>query len=209
MARYIDAKCRLCRREGMKLFLKGEKCISKCVLERRKNPPGMHGNKPRKKLMDYGVRLREKQKARRIYGILEKQFKNYFAKAARMPGVTGENLLQLLERRLDNVVFRLGWGASRNQARQIVRHGHVMVNGRVVNIPSFEVRVGDTVSLKESSRTKGVIAENLERGGRNRSRIDWLQKSPDQLSASVVALPTRDQIDTEVNEQLIVEYYSR
>jgi small subunit ribosomal protein S4 len=194
----------------MKLFLKGDKCFSnKCILEKRKNPPGVHGAKPRKKLMDYGVRLREKQKARRIYGILEKQFENYFDKAVRMSGVTGENLLQLLERRLDNVVFRLGWGISRNQARQIVRHGHVAVNGRIVNVPSFEVRVGDTVTLKESSRTKGVIAENVESGGRSRSRLDWLQKSPDNVSAAIAALPTRDQIDTEVSEQLIVEYYSR
>jgi small subunit ribosomal protein S4 len=193
----------------MKLYLKGDKCFSsKCIVEKRKNPPGVHGAKPRQKLRDYGVRLREKQKARRIYGILEKQFENYFDEAARMPGVTGENLLQLLERRLDNVVFRLGWGASRNQARQMVRHSHVTVNGRVVNIPSFTVRVGDTVSIKEPSRTRGVIAENLE-GGRNRGRLDWLQKSADGFTATVATVPPRDQIDTEVSEQLIVEYYSR
>lgn len=209
MAKYIGPVCRLCRREGGKLFLKGDKCHSiKCVLEKRKTPPGQISRDRRmKKLSDYGIRLREKQKARRIYGIMEKQFRHYFSEAARQPGVTGENLLRLLERRLDNVVFRMGLASSRRQARQLVVHRHVQVNGRPVNIPSRLVRVGDVVNLRPRSQNLSVIESNRA-AGRGRE-LSWLQRGDDGRAATVIGLPGRADIDTDVNEQLIVEYYSR
>lgn len=211
MGRYVDARCRLCRREGEKLFLKGDKCFSsKCTLEKRKTIPGMHGDAQArgKKVSDYGVRLRMKQKARRIYGVLENQFEGYFDEAARMPGVTGDNLLALLERRLDNIVYRLGFTSSRSQGRQLVGHRHVAVNGRVVSIPSYICKVGDTVEVKKASRSKKIFMENAELA-RDRGRSGWLERSPDGFSGRLLSIPTRADIDTRVQEQLVVEYYSR
>ncbi|MDD4169187.1 MAG: 30S ribosomal protein S4 [Desulfotomaculaceae bacterium] len=208
MARYTEAVCRLCRREGLKLYLKGDRCYTtKCGVDRRTYAPGQHGQ-GRKKVSEYGLQLREKQKARRIYGILEGQFRHYFDKAERQPGVTGENLLRLLERRLDNVVYRLGLGASRNEARQLVRHGHFTVNGRKVNIPSFLLRVGDVVAVREKSKESPRVKELMERAA-DRTPPAWLEFDADQTSARVVAIPTRDQIDAPVEEHLIVELYSR
>lgn len=210
MARYRGPVCRLCRREGTRLYLKGAKCYTnKCEIERRPTPPGMHGEaRGQKKASDYALRLREKQKARRIYGVLERQFRSYFQKSAARAGITGETLLQLLERRLDNVVFRLGIGASRSQARQLVRHGHVLVNRRRVNIPSFLVSVGDVVEVKEKSRKVSTIVGNLDVSKRP-STPSWLEQLDGGMAARVIALPSRADIDTQVLEQLIVEHYSR
>lgn len=208
MAVYSGPVCRLCRRDGVKLFLKGERCYtSKCAIERRKYPPGQHGQRQRK-LAEYGVQLREKQKLKRIYRVLERQFRSYFKEAVRRKGVTGEILLQLLELRLDNAVFRLGFGLSRRQARQLVNHAHFQVNGKKVNIPSYQLRPGDTVTVAPSSRTAGAIVEALASTG-GRRVPEWLTLDANAMSGQVVAVPTRDQIDTMVNEALIVEFYSR
>jgi small subunit ribosomal protein S4 len=211
MARYTDSVCKQCRREGMKLMLKGERCLSpKCAMEKRAFAPGMHGKKVqfRRQVSDYGQQLREKQRLRRIYGILERQFRRYYEDALRMRGQTGANLLSLVERRMDNVVYRLGFADSRAQARQLVSHGHFTVNGHKINIPSALVDAGDVVAVSEISRRNGYfqsMAEVLE----HRSTPMWLSLNPAELSGAVVTLPTREQIDVPVNEQLIVEYYSR
>ena len=207
MARYTGPACRLCRREKMKLFLKGPKCDSmKCPIERRPYPPGDHG-RGRIRESEYLLQLREKQKARRIYGVLEKQFRNLYAEANRQGGITGENLLRMLEQRLDNVVYRAGWGASRAQSRQFVRHGHVNVNGRRVTIPSFQVRKGDVIELREKSRTMIVVRHNVDTI--DRSVPPWLEKSGEGLVATVRDLPLREHIDVPVRESLIVELYSK
>ncbi len=204
-----DARCRKCRRASMKLFLKGSRCYTdKCALERRAYAPGEHGKSRRIKETNYGVQLREKQKARRMYGVLERQFRNYFEKAAEAKGVTGEVLLQMLERRLDNVVYRLGFAVNRNQARQIVRHGHVTVNGRKVDIPSFLVKPGDEVAVREKSRQLTIVANSLE-SRKGQSAPAWLELSPERLAGRVLSIPTRESIPTPVNEQLIVELYSK
>lgn len=208
MARQVSPVCRLCRREGEKLFLKGEKCFSdKCPVERRNYPPGQHGRN-RKKLSDYGIHLREKQKLRRIYGVLERQFRRYYDKAARKKGVTGELLLQTLERRLDNVLYRLGFAASRPQARQLVMHGHFRVNGQKVDIPSYLVNPGDVISPKPSSAQLDILKANVEAAAQ-RGTPEWLELDPERMEGRVKALPRRDQIDVNVKEALIVEYYSR
>ena len=209
MARYKDAVCRLCRREGMKLFLKGQKCFSeKCPIEKRNFAPGQHGKDRRPKVAGYGLQLREKQKAKRIYFTLEKQFRNYFEKAAKSKGVTGEQLLQQLERRLDNVVYRLGFGISRRQARQLVRHGHIAVNGKKVNIPSYQVSVGDEISVRENSR-KLVVIEGAQEFTSHQPAVSWLEVDRENLKGRVAALPKRENINLPVNEQLIVELYSK
>ncbi len=211
MATNSDPRCRQCRREGVKLFLKGEKCIRHCTLdkEKRKKPPGMHGSTVvQKKLTEYGVQLREKQKLRRIYRVLETQFRNYLAEAERRRGVTGENLLQLLELRLDNVVYRLGLAGSRAQARQMVSHRFFTVNGRRVNIPSYQVRAGDTIGIHESKSQTGIVKEAREKW-HTRPLPDWLEFNGTDMVGKVLAVPSRDQIDTDIQEQLIVEFYSR
>lgn len=211
MARYIGPVCRLCRREGEKLFLKGERCFSpKCAIEKRNQPPGQHGlsRSFRKKTSDYALQLREKQKARRIYGVLERQFRRYYADASRRSGVTGAVLLQYLESRLDNVVYRLGFAASRKQARQLISHGHMTVNGKKVTIPSFMVKPGDRIAVAETSRTSPYFVE-LDKGLKSARTPGWLTVDPRQLSGSVMSLPSREQIDTPVKEQLIIEFYSR
>ena len=208
MARYTDAQCRLCRREGMKLYLKGDRCYSgKCAVDRKGYAPGMH-RQSRKKVSEYGLQLREKQKTRRIYGVLERQFRGYFEKAERQSGITGENLLRLLERRLDNVIYRLGLGSSRVEARQLVRHGHFTVNGGKVDIPSFLVRVGDVIEIREKSKESPRLTEMMERAA-EKNLPPWLEYDAEQAKGSVVALPARDQIDVPVQEHLIVEMYSR
>jgi len=207
MARYTEAVCRLCRREGVKLYLKGEKCYSdKCPVVKRATPPGQHGAS-RRKPTEYAIQLREKQKARRFYGVMEKQFERYFELAARKKGVTGEVLLQTLERRLDNIVYRMGFAASRAEARQIVKHSHIEVNGRKVNIPSYLVREGDVVAVREGSREHKRIKELA--AAATRTVPAWLSVDPEALRGTVLRLPNRDEIDTPVQEQLIVEYYSR
>ena len=209
MARYTDPVCRLCRREGIKLFLKGSKCFSdKCPIEKRNFAPGQHGKDRKTKVVGYGLQLREKQKAKRIYFTQEGQFRNYFEKAARKPGVTGELLLQQLERRLDSVVFRLGFGTARRQARQLVRHGHVLVNGKKVNIPSYQVNVGEEISIKESSRTLTVLEAAKEFASHQNSPT-WLEIDRDNFKGKVLSLPKREDIQQPVNEQLIVELYSK
>jgi small subunit ribosomal protein S4 len=209
MAVYQDARCRMCRRAGMKLFLKGARCYTdKCAIERRAYAPGEHGKSRRIKETNYGVQLREKQKARRMYGVLERQFRNYFEKAAEAKGVTGEVLLQMLERRLDNVVYRLGFAVNRSQARQLVRHGHFIVNGRKVDIPSFLVKPGDEVQVREKSRTLSTITNSLE-SRKGQSAPEWLELSPERMAGRVRNVPTRGSIPTPVNEQLIVELYSK
>ncbi len=208
MARYTGAVCRLCRREGQKLFLKGDRCYTdKCAIERRAYAPGMHGNARNKKLSEYGVQLREKQKARRYYGVLESQFAEYFEMASKRKGMTGENLLAILESRLDNVVYRLGFAMSRAEARQLVRHGHFTVNGKKVNIPSYLVSVGETIELKESSRSLDKFKGALEA---NASRVvpKWLEMDKNNV-AKVVAVPAREDIDLPIEEHLIVELYSK
>ena len=206
MARDLGPKCRQCRREGLKLCLKGERCLTeKCAIERRSYPPGEHG-RGRIKQSEYLLQLREKQKARRYYGLLEKQFRNTYAKASRRTGPTGENLLRMLELRLDNVVYRAAWGTSRSQARQLVRHGHFQVNGRRVNIPSFQVRPNDVVSLKAGSPVEQVVRDATDLTA---SVASWLQADHDNLTGKVLKLPERTDIDTPVQEQLIVELYSK
>ncbi len=210
MARYRDAVCRICRREGAKYFLKGDRCFKpSCAIEKRgTNPPGQHGAARRKMLAGYGEQLREKQKVKRMYFILEKQFRNYFEKALRQKGVTGENLLFMLEKRLDNVVYRSGFSTSRRQARQLVNHGHIEVNGRKVNIPSFQVKVGDTVTVKEKS-TKNPHVEGAWQTAAGRGRPSWISPAGKDLSVSIAAAPTRQDIESNINEQLIVELYSK
>jgi small subunit ribosomal protein S4 len=205
MARYTDAVCRLCRREGSKLFLKGSRCYTKkCAFERRPSPPGQHGVR-RRKMGDYGIQLREKQKVRRV---LEKQFKNYFEAAESTPGVTGENLLRMLELRLDNAVFRMGFARSRDEARQLVGHGHFAVNGRPTNIPSYQLKPGDRIEVRESHRDREpfkIAKETL----RSHQTPEWLTVDPVKLAGSIASAPRRDQMPMELNEQLVVEYYSR
>ena len=209
MARYTGPVCRLCRRDGVKLFLKGPKCFSdKCPIEKRNFAPGQHGQARKAKIVGYGLQLREKQKAKRIYFTLESQFRAYYEKAANKTGVTGELLLQQLETRLDNVAYRIGYALSRRQARQIVRHGHVQVNGRKVNIPSFQVKVGDLVEIREGSK-KLVMLETARDFAAAQSSVPWLEINRDNLSGKVIALPKREDIQLPVNEQLIVELYSK
>jgi len=209
MATYRDAKCRLCRREGEKLFLKGSRCFTeKCAFERRGYAPGEHGRDRRSKETNYGTQLRMKQKARRIYGILEAQFRNYFAKAESKKGVTGANLILLLERRLDNLVYRLGFAPSRTSARQLVRHRHFTVNDRLVDIPSYQVRVGDEIRVRPGSKDLVAIQSSLE-GNKGRETMSWLSLDTEKLSGRLLEYPTRGNIPTKVSEQLIVELYSK
>ncbi len=206
MSRYTDASCRLCRREGQKLFLKGDRCYStKCAIEKRNFPPGQHGQ-GRKKVSDYGTQLREKQKTKRFYGLQETQFRNLFDKAARKKGITGENLLIMLETRLDNVVFRFGFASSRKEARQLVTHGHFQVNGKKVDIPSYEVKAGDVIKVKEKSTSSPKFKEIKDM---TISVPSWLTVEVEKLEGKVVTLPTREDIDTPVAEHLIVELYSK
>ena len=208
MARYIGPSCKLCRRENMKLFLKGERCYTdKCSFDRRPYPPGMHGQR-RSKPTEYGVRMREKQKVRRIYGILERQFARYFDMADHQKGVTGENLLARLERRLDSAVYRMGFGTTRNDSRQLVRHGHVSVNGKTVNIPSYQVRPGDKIAIREASKQLVRVQTSLEVSGR-REQPEWLDVNRDGLEATVRMLPPREALTLPIEEQMIVEFYSR
>jgi small subunit ribosomal protein S4 len=208
VARYREALCRLCRREGEKLFLKGERCFTdKCGVERRKYGPGQHGQR-RKKLSDYALQLREKQKAKETYGVLEKQFKRYFYMADKKKGVTGSNLLQFLESRLDNVVYRLGIASNRRQARQLVLHGHINLNDRRVNIPSCLVRAGDVISVKEGSRKNVIIEDNIAKI-EHRGMPSWVEMDVNTLSGKVLNLPVREDIELPVQEQLIVELYSK
>ena len=208
MARYTEAVCRQCRREGEKLYLKGDRCYSpKCSVGKRSFAPGQHGQ-TRKKVSEYGTQLREKQKLRRIYGVLERQFSGYFSRAERKKGITGENLLQVLETRLDNVVYRLGFGASRKESRQLVCHGHFQVNGKKVNIPSFLLKPSDIITIKESSLESVKIKENLESAG-GRAVPEWIELDQSSHSGKIKTLPTREQIDIPVREHLIVELYSR
>lgn len=208
MARYTGPACRLCRREKVKLFLKGPKCESlKCPIERRPYPPGEHGRDRMRPGSEYSVQLREKQKARRIYGVLEGQFRNLYDEATRQSGITGENLLRMLELRLDNIAFRAGWGASRAQSRQLVRHGHVSVNGKRVTIPSYRVRQADVVALSPKAREFIVVRHNLDTLGRQIPA--WLETGEGGLAVTIRSSPLREQIDTDVREQLIVELYSK
>jgi small subunit ribosomal protein S4 len=208
MARYTGPVCKICRRQGVKLFLKGERCFGpKCAIERRNYPPGIHGQR-RRKMSEFGAQLREKQKARAIYGVLERQFSKHFVEAERRPGVTGENLLQLLETRLDNVVYRLGFADSRKQARQIVRHGHITLRGRKTDIPSALVSVGDIISVHPTSRGSEyfkMVQDTLTR----KTVPNWLSLDITELSGRVLSLPARDEIDSNISEQLVVEHYSR
>lgn len=209
MARYTDSVCRLCRREGSKLFLKGDRCFSdKCAVERRAYPPGQHGQGRRPKVSDYGVRLREKQRVRRIYGLQEAQFRKYFEMADRQRGVTGENLLALLERRLDNVVFRIGFAESRSQARQLVLHGHFLVNGRRADVPSFLVKKGDVITLSRREEIMPCIKNSMEAIAR-RGVPDWLALDAEGLKGNVLSNPERRHITIPIQEQLIVEFYSK
>ena len=208
MARNLGPVCRLCRREGLKLFLKGERCFSdKCAIERRNYPPGAHGQS-RTRFSEFAIRLREKQKVKRIYGLLEKQFAHYFELAERMPGVTGENLLALLERRLDNVVYKLGFASSLAQGRQLARHGFFQVNGKVVTVPSYLLEVGDVISINEKSRQKKVIVEAIEMAQR-RGVPPWLALEREQFRGTFKALPVRADLTMPISEKLIVEHYSR
>ena len=209
MARYTGAVCRLCRREGTKLFLKGTKCTSdRCPLEKRNFPPGQHGKDRKAKIVGYGLELHEKQKAKRMYFTLEGQFREYYEKANRAAGVTGELLIQQLERRLDNVAFRLGFAISRRQARQVVRHGHVSVNGRKVNIPSYQVNAGDEIAIRESAK-KLIIVEQGAQNAAQSPMPTWLEMNFDTLTGRVLSLPKRKDISLPINEQLIVELYSK
>ena len=207
MARYKGPVCRQCRREGMKLYLKGEKCITKCTIERRPSPPGMHQQR-RRKVSDFALQLREKQKARRMYGVLERQMKNTFDKASETKGATGDQLVILLETRLDNVVYRSGFAKSRAQARQLVGHGHIEVNGRMSKTPSRTVRAGDVITVRETSRGLQYFKDALA-WAKTQPRPGWLEVDPDAFTARMVTTPTRDQIETQVDTQLIVEHYSR
>jgi small subunit ribosomal protein S4 len=209
LARYRDALCRLCRREGVKLFLKGQRCLTdKCAIEKRNFAPGQHGKARRPKLVGYGLQLREKQKVRRFYGIMEDQFRSYFEKAAAMKGITGENLLRLLELRLDNAVYRLGLATSRAEARQLVRHGHIQVAGRKVNIPSFEVSPGQEVAVREASRNATTIQRALDLTG-GRGVPPWLELDRPSMKGRVVSLPKREDVNFPIQEQMIVELYSK
>ena len=208
MARYTGSVCRLCRRENLKLFLKGERCYTdKCAIERRNYPPGQHGQ-ARPKFSEYSIQLREKQKVKRIYRLLENQFRRTFASAARVKGITGETLLVLLERRLDNVTYRLGFASSRAEARMFVRHGHILVNGKRVNIPSYLVRVGDVISVKERSRQLGKVVTAME-GAQRRGVPEWAEVDREAFSGRIKVLPTRSDITMPINEKLIVELYSK
>ena len=209
MGRYIGPVCRLCRREGVKLYLKGERCYSpKCAMERRPYPPGQHGQKRARRPSDYAVRLREKQKLRRIYGISERQFRNLFEEASKKKGVTGSVFLGLLESRLDNVVYRLGFAVSRRQARQLVRHGHLTVNGRRVDLPSYRVRPGDEIAVAEKSRNLELIRQNLE-AMKGRKVGPWLSLDVEGMKGKFLRLPDREDLALPVNEQLVIEFYSR
>jgi small subunit ribosomal protein S4 len=208
LARYIESVCRLCRRENLKLYLKGDRCYSdKCAIERRSYPPGQHGQ-GRAKFSNYGVQLREKQKVKRMYGLMEKQFRNFFSKAERQKGITGTNLLLLLERRLDNLVYRLGFANSRSEARQLVRHSHFTVNGKKVNIPSYLVKVGEVIELREKSRKISKVGESLEAVAR-RGIPSWLELEKEQFRGRLVSLPAREDLTMPIKEQLIVELYSK
>ena len=208
MARYKESVCRLCRREGIKLFLKADRCYTdKCALVKRAYAPGVHGQR-RKKPSEYGLQLREKQKARRFYGILEKQFRNYFFEADRQKGITGENLVRLLERRLDNVIYRLGLAGSRPEARQLVRHGHVTVNNKKVDIPSYLLKVGDEVAVKDKSKSSPKFKEIAE-AAMHKSSPPWLEADKENLKGRIVAMPSREDVDVPLEEHLIVELYSR
>jgi len=208
VARYTGASCRLCRRENLKMYLKGDRCYTdKCAIERRPYPPGQHGQ-GRVKFSEYGVQLREKQKVKRIYGLLESQFRLYYERASRKKGKTGENLLQALEQRLDNVVFRMGFADTRAEARQLVRHAHVTVNGRKVNIPSFQVRVGDRIAIREKSQKIGRIAQSLEAVDR-RGFPSWIEVDKQKFEGVVKGLPVREELTLPIQEQLIVELYSK
>ena len=209
MARYTGAVCRLCRREGAKLFLKGTKCLSdRCPLEKRNFPPGQHGKDRKAKIVGYGLQLHEKQKAKRMYFTLEGQFREYYEKASRAAGVTGELLIQQLERRLDNVAFRLGFAISRRQARQVVRHGHVTVNGRKVNIPSYQVNAGDEIAIRESAKKLLIVEQGAQYAAQN-PLPTWLEMNFETLTGRVLSLPKRKDINLPINEQLIVELYSK
>jgi small subunit ribosomal protein S4 len=208
MARYTEAVCRLCRREGAKLYLKGSRCYSKkCAFERRPSPPGQHGVR-RRKVGDYGLQLREKQKVRRVYGVLERQFRNYFDSAENRPGVTGESLLRSLELRFDNVVYRMGFASSRSQARQLVGHGHFAINGVPTNIPSYQLRPGDQITVRESHQTREPFKVAKETLGSHQAP-EWVSVDAANLGGTVSDLPRRDQMPLDLNEQLVVEYYSR
>jgi small subunit ribosomal protein S4 len=208
LARYTDSVCRLCRRENLKLFLKGERCYTdKCAIERRNYPPGQHGQ-GRPKFSEYSIQLREKQKVKRIYGLMEKQFRRTFAQANRTKGITGETLLTLLERRLDNVAYRLGFASSRAEARTLVRHGHLLVNGKKTNIPSYSVRAGDVISVKEQSRQMGRVLSAME-GAQRRGVPDWAEVDRETLSGRIKILPSRVDVTMPINEKLIVELYSK
>lgn len=206
MARYTGPSCRLCRREGQKMFLKGDRCYSdKCALDRRESAPGQHGAR-RSKLSNYGLQLREKQKVKRYYGLLEKQFRDIYEKAEKMDGISGENLLSLLERRLDNTVYRLGYGASRKEARQLVTHGHFLLNGKKVNIPSITLKVGDVITVKETSNSSAKFKELAEKAT---TTPKWLEGNAEKLEGKVIALPVREDIDLPIEEHLIIELYSK
>lgn len=211
MARYTEASCKLCRREGMKLFLKGERCYTdKCAIERRNFAPGQHGRSMarRRKSSDYQLQLREKQKVKRIYGVLEKQFRNYYVRASKKSGVTGENLMQLLETRLDNVIYRLGFAPSRKSARQLVRHRHIKVNGRIVDIPSYQVSPGEEITVKQKSHELGLILSTIERRGKQET-VSWLSVDYKSQTGKLLEIPTRESIPITAQEQLIVELYSK
>ncbi len=209
MARYTDASCRLCRRENLKLFLKGDRCYGdKCAFERRPYPPGQHGQRRGGKYSDYQLQLREKQKVKRIYGVLERQFRRYYERAEKQKGITGTNLLMLLECRLDNMVYRMGFASSRTQARQLVRHSHFLVNKRKVNMPSFQVKVGDVVEVREGSRKLPVILEAMETVVR-RGTPSWVEVDKENFRGTLKALPTREELTMPIQEQLIVELYSK
>jgi small subunit ribosomal protein S4 len=208
LARYTESVCRLCRRENLKLFLKGERCYTdKCAIERRNYPPGQHGQ-GRPKFSEYSIQLREKQKVKRIYGLVESQFRRTFDQASRIKGITGETLLVFLERRLDNVTYRLGFASSRAEARLLVRHGHILINGKRVNIPSYQARVGDVISVKEQSRQMGRILTAME-GAQRRGVPEWAELDRDNCSGRIKILPTRSDITMPINEKLIVELYSK
>jgi small subunit ribosomal protein S4 len=209
MATYHGARCKLCRRQGMKLFLKGQRCYTdKCAFERRAYGPGQHGQRRRRKPSDYGIQLREKQKAKDIYGILERQFKNYYRRADKQKGVTGDNLMQLLERRLDNIVYRLGFAASRSAARTLVAHGHIRVNDTKVDIPSYLVKTGDEVTVRERSKSIPEVRMAVDAKA-GVGTVEWLELDPKAFSGRILELPARDQIPSPINEQLIVNFYSR
>ena len=209
MATYHGPRCKICRRQGVKLFLKGMRCYTdKCAFERRPYGPGQHGQRRRRKPSDYGIQLKEKQKAKRLYGVLEKQFRNYYAEADRQRGITGENLVRLLERRLDNIVYRLGFAFSRSAARELVRHGHIQVNGRKVNIPSYLVKTGDEVLVREKSQSIPEVRMSVDAKS-GVGTVEWLEMDPKKYMGRVLEIPSRAQIPSPINEQLIVNFYSR